>query len=633
MRIYLIKVNNAEVVRRTVDSERFTHDGIYNFEQDIEVGDAVFIYLGGDRSLIDWSQGIRGVGKVVATPYDKGYDTNRPRNFKIDIEPTHILADSIPPKSTKIHKQLASQLYDIPYVGANHFPNQAIASSTDETGIRALVSVYQEYGDYQFLEFPDLAGLVEPPSGLPASRKHYARIATALQAKRFLILTGLSGSGKTLQALSFCKWLSPPTDSSRFALLETSLLSEEFQANYEVVSFSSELVEVINRNGESGKIIPLPTQAIYEWHDALKGGLIANNDDPKAVRHDIGEGSRYQKHIHGFYNELFKLAVRMAEATPATNEKMLSCVHLVPVGADWTSSEHLLGYPDALQSKSYRKPDSGVLDFLLRAKGDPSTPYFLILDEMNLSHVERYFSDFLSAMESGESIHLHDDDGQLWDGVPAELPIPANLFVIGTVNVDETTYMFSPKVLDRANVIEFSVSEAEISTFLEGPYKPDLREIEGAGSIYADGFLQSAMQSAVRLEPEHHEKVAQVLRGFFPHLEQVGAEFGYRTAYEIYRYVFFNREWVGSEWDFQTCMDEAIYQKLLPKLHGSKRRLQPVLDSLTRLCLKDGVIGESDQVSDELLRKENALYWNSLVKLRKMAIRLSEQGFTSFAEA
>jgi hypothetical protein len=634
MTIYLIKVNSAEVVEQVIDGDRFTHDGIYNFANDIETGDPVFIYLGGDKAQITWDQGIRGVGRIAASPYDKGYDVDRPRNFKIDVEPVDILEDSIPPKSTKIHEKFASQLYDIPYVGANHFPNQAIASYSEDTGIRALVSVYCEHGDYTFSDFANLSELVQLSHGLQASRQDYARIASALQAKRFLILTGLSGSGKTFQALAFSKWLSGDGTLDYYVALQNALRSDVLESNYEVVSATRDLVKLVNRNGESGKIIPVPTEVIYEWYDALQNRTITPGDNPKEVRHRIGEGSRYQKYIHGFYNELFKLAVLMMEVWPEAGEiGQSSRVHLVSVGADWTSNEHLLGYPDALKPKSYRKPDTGVLDFLLRATDDPNLPHFLILDEMNLSHVERYLADFLSAMESGEPIHLHDDSGESWDGVPARLQIPPNLFVIGTVNVDETTYMFSPKVLDRANVIEFSVSEEEIAKFLDCPAKPDLRAIEGSGSMYAADFLDSAKRSDVVLEPELHERVTHVLKEFFPQLRVVGAEFGYRTAREIYRYVYFNREWLGEEWEFYTCMDEAILQKLLPKLHGSKRRLEPVLNRLVRLCLREEFISEEGPIPEDLVKEENAHYCGSLAKLKEMRSRLSDQGFASFAEA
>ncbi|MEY2702232.1 MAG: hypothetical protein RLY43_865, partial [Bacteroidota bacterium] len=131
---------------------------------------------------------------------------------------------------------------------------------------------------------------------------------------------------------------------------------------------------------------------------------------------------------------------------------------LVPVGADWTNREPLLGYPNSLKPQHYVKPDSGVLDILLSAhrnftenNGDLSLckPYFLILDEMNLSHVERYFADFLSAMESGDEIKLYtgsdrydnlDEQGAPISGdkpIPNAIILPKNLFIIGTVNIDE----------------------------------------------------------------------------------------------------------------------------------------------------------------------------------------------------
>jgi 5-methylcytosine-specific restriction enzyme B len=85
---------------------------------------------------------------------------------------------------------------------------------------------------------------------------------------------------------------------------------------------------------------------------------------------------------------------------------------------------------------------------------------------MNLARVEHYFSDFLSAMESGEEIHLHDDPQvEEEEDIPRRIAIPKNVFVIGTVNVDETTYMFSPKVLDRAFVLEFNDVDFSMTCF------------------------------------------------------------------------------------------------------------------------------------------------------------------------
>src|ERR1035437_598204 len=136
-----------------------------------------------------------------------------------------------------------------------------------------------------------------------------------------------------------------------------------------------------------------------------------------------------------------------------------------------------------------------TLDLILSARRTPSAPHFLILDEMNLSHVERYFADLLSMIESQEDITLYcDKKGP--DGVAENtrdldpvFTLPENLFIIGTVNVDETTYMFSPKVLDRANVIEFSVEMDDMAAFLASPKRPNLEELCGKGAEYGENFV------------------------------------------------------------------------------------------------------------------------------------------------
>ena len=98
---------------------------------------------------------------------------------------------------------------------------------------------------------------------------------------------------------------------------------------------------------------------------------------------------------------------------------------------------------------------------------------------MNLSHVERYFSDFLSRMET------MDIPFEL-DGYNQVLEYPQNLFIIGTVNIDDTTYMFSPKVLDRANVIEFKPNIDEITNlFIESKDESEIVAInDGSAQLF-----------------------------------------------------------------------------------------------------------------------------------------------------
>ena len=262
---------------------------------------------------------------------------------------------------------------------------------------------------------------------------------------------------------------------------------------------------------------------------------------------------------------------------------------LVAVGADWTTNENVVGYQDALQTGTYRKPSNGALDVILRAENDPARPYFLILDEMNLSHVERYFADILSAIESGEEIALHSAAENLKASVgdtltvPPKIRLPENLFIIGTVNVDETTYMFSPKVLDRANVIEFRATADDIAAFLEAPSKVDMEALATKGAAFGSAFVAEA-SAVASLDGTTATELKARLAEIFGALAPIGAEFGFRTAYEITRFTHFHAKLTGEGWQFKDALDAQVLQKLLPKLHGSERKLGPVLKALEAFC-------------------------------------------------
>lgn len=307
---------------------------------------------------------------------------------------------------------------------------------------------------------------------------------------------------------------------------------------------------------------------------------------------------------------------------------------IIPVGADWTNREPLLGYPNALECGKYVMPESEVLNLILEAgkAENQNKPYFLILDEMNLSHVERYFADFLSAMESGESIPLHSPYNWL-DDVPSQIKLPKNLFIVGTVNIDETTYMFSPKVLDRANVIEFRVSKDEMVQYLENIKPLNLEDINGQGKDMAALFVELANDKSIK--PLNSDNLNTTLLDFFKELKKTGAEFGYRSASEIHRFVAV-ANLLDPTWEMDEIIDCSTMQKLLPKVHGSRRKLEPVLKTLGTLCLADG------QKIEEIFNRKTEIDFNdksiskypvSLEKIDRMYHRLIENGFTSYAEA
>ena len=326
-----------------------------------------------------------------------------------------------------------------------------------------------------------------------------------------------------------------------------------------------------------------------------------------------------------------QLALAFAKALVEDKEKQM-CV--VSVGADWTNREPLLGYPNALKSGEYVKPENGVLDLLIEANKpqNASKPFFLILDEMNMSYVERYFADFLSAMESHEAIALwkecNNGSESCGCNIPERIGLPDNLFIIGTINVDETTYMFSPKVLDRANVIEFKISIDEMAEFLDGIRQVDCSSICSKAAAMGADFVKIANCK----ELDNEKATADALKAFFTELKNVNAEFGYRSATEIFRFInqAHKNDDTPVKMTEEEILDIAILQKLLPKLHGSRKKLEPTLKGLWKLCF-DPSTKDTMQIIRENIDK--AIYRESADKIYRMYESVYTNGFTSFAEA
>jgi hypothetical protein len=261
---------------------------------------------------------------------------------------------------------------------------------------------------------------------------------------------------------------------------------------------------------------------------------------------------------------------------------------------------------------------------------------------MNLSHVERYFSDFLSAMESGDEIRLYNGESRIdskGNPISANFSLPPNLFIIGTVNIDETTYMFSPKVLDRANTIEFRIEEDDLETFFKSGKTVNLESLEEKRE---ETFESEFMLMLAKKNNQLPQDLQTIFKSYFNVLKIAGVEFGYRTLNEVSILINFIREIVDQKKDkdnkiLNNAIDIAIMQKLLPKLHGSRSKMIKVLPQLCGLCY-DLAEGEPKLILDASLRNDFnkpssikfELSFDKICKMYKSAI---ENGFTSFAEA
>ncbi len=252
----------------------------------------------------------------------------------------------------------------------------------------------------------------------------------------------------------------------------------------------------------------------------------------------------------------------------------------LPVQPGWHDPSSLLGYVNPLVDNTYMR--TGFLDFLLRAAGDPSRPYTIVLDEMNLSHPEQYLAPLLSAMETGEAIEFHTSDEEM-SGVPPSIAYPANLVLLGTVNMDETTHGLSDKVLDRACVLDF--------------WDVDVAAWPSWGSTGLSPAVESqALELLVRLGDT---------------LRPVRLHFGWRTIDDVVGYV---RSAVGSGiLESTQALDHAIYGKVLPKLRGEDtERLRVALVSTGKVLKDHGLKDSAEKVAElakDLAETGSARFW------------------------
>jgi len=317
-----------------------------------------------------------------------------------------------------------------------------------------------------------------------------------------------------------------------------------------------------------------------------------------------------------------------AESQKQTEGECKTCTHLfLSVRPDWRDSKALLGYYNPLTGNYESTP---LLRFLQQAcedyknNKDKANPYFVILDEMNLAHVEYYFADFLSVLESGrdeegwtkEALRLHSFSQSLRDQdgneIPPTLPLPPNLYIIGTVNIDETTYMFSPKVLDRAFTLEFrevnfsnyppeGVDEEEamrIAEQIRGEILDDLRNGGKFCAMVADkNKVREALQNLGNKKAEL-EKLNGILQPYDLH-------FGYRVLDEIALFVQNAKEApdvVGKLDEDEEkakdkapdkapdkALDYAVLMKVLPKFHGPRQKLEKPLREVLKWAAEENV--------------------------------------------
>lgn len=312
---------------------------------------------------------------------------------------------------------------------------------------------------------------------------------------------------------------------------------------------------------------------------------------------------------------------------------------IVQVKPNWHNSLEVVGYKSNIGGAHYEY--TPFIEFVARAWKHQDVPFFLCLDEMNLAPVEQYFAEFLSAIESrsiengeyetdpiikpfesfGEEIckqmlnHLIGvvDASQVVQNSPEAilvnryrtkgLTLPKNLLVLGTVNMDDTTFSFSRKVLDRA--MSIVMNNVEYDKFFSGETENDISELsERSKNLLIDRPIRG-----LSLEDNNASEVKEYLTAINGVLDNTPFKLGYRAANEALLYVSATHQF-DPKVEVNSALDEFTLMKILSRIEGDKRSIGNLLNEL------QGIINDNYPLSN--------------VRLKQMAKTLQDKQFVSY---
>lgn len=296
---------------------------------------------------------------------------------------------------------------------------------------------------------------------------------------------------------------------------------------------------------------------------------------------------------------------------------------LISVRPDWNDATEILGYKN-LDDKFIK---GQLTKTILKAKENKNKPHLICLDEMNLARVEYYLSDYLSIIESrkkvGQDIITDNIVEYQENNETIKLHIPDNIYIIGTVNMDDTTFQFSRKVLDRANTIEFSDVDLDNLFFENNEEKVESLNV-------SNDFLKTTYLKTMDIELEYREYAKEVNKKIIEIneiLKKSQKQFAYRVRDEILFYLVENKKVNLLHED--TVFDYQIMQKILPAISGSEESVYQVLIDLLNFVCETNTIDSIEEATN-YLKETKVRYENSANKIIYMLKGYQNDGYVSY---
>lgn len=573
------------------------------YQNEVRPGDILVMWKGGSQ------RGIYGLAQVVSGIHP------RPAGDKaVDIEYTGRLKQPL----------LATTLQEHPVLSKMHIMRQAQGTNFRVTPeewaalqplLGEIIAMSPNGKDVRRGHQQTLRELLPfLQSGFHAKGLHFtpwqiAAFYTALQTKGFVILSGISGTGKTKLAQSFAHMLPQPVEKLQETGDQIRIVVQPYMIKYNRVIVPKytarffdppqpgnyqEVTIQFNGQRETCRLVHAAYEGKTDYISLMLRGKVGvwfkqtfQEGDALILEPELDKDNN----LTGF--RAFNSAQpdsKSAKTTTKTGENWL----FVSVRPDWRDSKSLLGYYNPLTGTYEWTP---FLRFLQRAVQSFQTgdglAWFVIFDEMNLARVEYYFADLLSVLESGrdengwtrEPLRFIYPEDASDDLPPAQLRLPPNLYIIGTVNMDETTHAFSPKVLDRAFTLE--LRQVDFSNYLFGPpiefNATAEQQLILLGDFTRQGTFAQIEKGTLAVFLGEHAQCRQHLQTLNQLLQPYDLHFGYRVFDEIIAFadaaqrsrVF---ESLGG---VETAFDAAVQMKILPKFYGARNKLEsPLLDVL-----------------------------------------------------